>query len=86
MTQVGGCGDAFFLARECHGNRRGHHQRRARERSATGPTVLDFTVPDPKVKVEIQRGRGWFSHSATTSSTQTLARRLANRGGRGAAG
>jgi hypothetical protein len=58
MTQSGGCGDAFFWAANATSTVAVTVTVDARDRSSTGPTVIDFTLPDPKVKVEIQRGRG----------------------------
>jgi hypothetical protein len=58
MTQSGGCGDAFFWAANATSTVAVTVTVAARERSTSGPTVIDFTAPDPKVTVEIQRGRG----------------------------
>ena len=58
MTQSGGCGDAFFWAANATSTVAVTVTVDARKRSGSAPTVIDFTVPDPSVTVEIQRGRG----------------------------
>ncbi len=58
LTRSGGCGDAFLWAANSNGTLAITFTVDARERRATGPTIIDFTVPDASVKVEVQRGRG----------------------------
>ena len=56
LTQGGGCGDAFFWAADEAATVAVAVSVDALERSATEPTVIDFTIPDPAVTVEVQRG------------------------------
>jgi hypothetical protein len=58
LPRSGGCADAFFWAANADGTLAVTVDVDARQRSAAAPTVIAFTVPDPKVKIEIQRGRG----------------------------
>lgn len=56
LTQSGGCGDAFFWAATAEGDLAVTVTVEARDRSGSEPTVVDFTVPDPAVTVELQVG------------------------------
>jgi hypothetical protein len=56
LTQSGGCGDAFFWAATAEGDLAVTVSVEARDRSGSEPTVVDFTVPDPAVTVELQVG------------------------------
>jgi hypothetical protein len=58
LSQSGACGDAFFWAVTPDGTRAVTVTVEVRQRSHTAPTTIEFTVPDPLVKIEIQRGRG----------------------------
>lgn len=57
LEQSGGCGDAFFWAATAEGDVAVTVTVEARSRSTAEPTVIDFTLPDPVVAVEVQRGR-----------------------------
>jgi hypothetical protein len=58
LPRSGGCADAFFWAANTEGTLAVTVNVDARQRSGAAPTVIDFTLPDPKVEIEIQRGRG----------------------------
>ena len=58
LARSGGCADAFFWAANTDGTLAVTVNVDARQRSGAAPTVIDFTARDPKVKIEIQRGRG----------------------------
>jgi hypothetical protein len=58
LPKSGGCADAFFWAANAEGTLAVTVDVDARQRSTAAPTVIDFTLPEPNVKIEIQRGRG----------------------------
>ena len=58
LPQSGGCGDAFFWAANAAGTLAVTVTVDVHQRSAAVLTSIEFAVPDPKVKIEIQRGRG----------------------------
>lgn len=57
LSKSGACGDAFFWAANAGGTVAVTVTADVRTRSAAVPTSIVFTVPDPKVTIEIQRGR-----------------------------
>jgi hypothetical protein len=58
LSETGACGEAFFWAANPEGTLAVTLTVEVRKRSTTAPTTIDFTVPDPRVNVEIERGRG----------------------------
>ena len=54
--QSGGCGDAFFWAANGDATVALLVYVDAVDRSTSEPTVIDFTLPDRRVTVEVQRG------------------------------
>jgi hypothetical protein len=56
LTASGGCGDAFLWATTAEGDVAVTVSTEARDRSAAGPTTIDFDLPDPEVTVEVLRG------------------------------
>ncbi len=56
FVQSGGCGDAFFWAADADATVALLVSVDAVDRSTSEPTVIDFSVPDPQVTVEVQRG------------------------------
>jgi hypothetical protein len=58
LPKSGGCADAFFWAANAEGTLAVTVNVDARQRSAAAPTVIEFTLPEPNVEIEIQRGRG----------------------------
>ncbi len=57
LSKSGGCGEAFFWAANGAGTIAVTATVDVRPRSQSAPTSIEFAVPDPKVKVEVQRGR-----------------------------
>jgi hypothetical protein len=57
LVKSGACGDAFFWAANAGGTVAVTVTVDVRSRSAAVPTSIAFTVPDPLVTIEIQRGR-----------------------------
>ncbi len=56
LTKSGACGDAFFWAASADATRAVSVSVNARRRSTTEATTIRFSVPDPKLKVEVLRG------------------------------
>jgi hypothetical protein len=61
LTHTGGCGDAFFWATSADDALAVVVTTDLRDRSATEPTELEVTLPDPRVEVELWAGAGLTS-------------------------
>jgi hypothetical protein len=61
FTESGGCGDAFFWATTADERHAVVVSVELRDRSATGPTEIDLTLPDPAADVQLWEGSGLTS-------------------------
>ncbi|HET9420038.1 MAG TPA: hypothetical protein VFO49_02795 [Nocardioides sp.] len=58
FTQSGGCGDAYFWATTEDDQRAVVVSVDLRDRSTSGPTVVDVSLPDSAVDIELWQGTG----------------------------
>jgi hypothetical protein len=56
FTESGGCGDAYFWATTADERHALVLSVALRDRSATAPTVLDFSLPDPEIDAHLWEG------------------------------
>lgn len=61
FTQSGGCGDAFFWATTADDKHAVVVTTDVHDRSTSDPTVVDVSLPDPEVEIELWRGTGLTS-------------------------
>jgi hypothetical protein len=61
FTETGGCGDAFFWATTSDDKHAVVITTDVQDRSQTEPTVVDVSLPDPAVEIELWEGTGLTS-------------------------
>ena len=61
FAQSGGCGDAYFWATTADDEHAVVVSVELRDHSTSGPTVVDVSLPDPAIEVELWEGTGLAS-------------------------